>query len=58
MTILITAGFWLKFVFHQNFLFEKSEKILTKQFFPNISVQAGENLIMPSGGGPLLFKRL
>ena len=34
VTISIKARFLTKFIFHQNFLFEKKEKILTNQFFP------------------------
>ena len=68
VTISIKQRFLWKFIFHQNFLYEKKEKISTKQFFSNKSEQIGEKLIMPSGGGYLknfligylkeLFKKL
>ena len=47
-----------KFIFYQNFLYEKREKILTKQFFSNTSKQVGENLIMPNGGGYFVTSRI
>ena len=36
VTILIKELFLPKFIFHRNFLFEKLEKKLTKQFFSTI----------------------
>ena len=57
VTILIKERFLLKFIFHQNFLFEKMEKISAKQFFSNISKHVGEYLIMPSGVGYLVTSR-
>ena len=57
VTILRKKRFLRKFIFHQNFSLEKREKIGTKQFFSNISMQAGKNLIMSSGTGYLVTSR-
>ena len=57
VTILIKEHFLPKFIFHQNFLFKKGGKILTKQFFSNISVRVGKNLIMSIGSGYLVTSR-
>ena len=42
VTISIKARFLPKFIFHRNFLFERSGKILTKQFFPTYLYKLGE----------------
>ena len=57
VAILIKKVFLPKFIFHQNFLLEKSEKFSTKQFFSTVSKQIGENLIMPSDGGYFVTTR-
>ena len=44
-----------KFIFHQNFLFEKKEKFQRNNCY-NISKQVEEKLIMSSGGGTLLLQ--
>ena len=36
VTALINESFLLKLIFHQNFLFEKKEKMLTKHFCQHI----------------------
>ena len=45
------GAFLPKFIFLRNFVFEKRGRILTEQFFFNVSKQVGENLIVPSGWG-------
>ena len=49
VTISIKKRFLRKFIFHQNFLFEKKEKISMKQFCSNVSEPVWGKLITLSG---------
>ena len=57
VNISIKERFLSKFIFCQNFLFEKRKEIVTKQSFTYISKQNKENLITPSGVGYLVTSK-
>ena len=58
LNFLVKRAFCRNVYFRGKFFLEKWEKILTKQFFSNISKQVGENLIMPSVEGTFLLQEI